>query len=318
MSVFTPVSAAELDVWLGNYSLGSSQGLCAIAGGIENTNYFFTTRQGRYVLTLFERLSRPELGFYLDLMDHLAGHGIPCPKPVAARDHTCLGTLNGKPAAVLSYLPGHSVARPSPAHCATLGALLAKTHLAAASFGRRLDNPRGRRWWTGTARQLMPGLAPDQQALLAEELRFQALHRLEDLPQGLVHGDAFRDNVLFDGSQDDAPTGGLIDFYFAGNEALLFDLAVAANDWCTDEADELDPVRTRALLASYHAVRPLAPCEQIAWPAMLRRAALRFWLSRLLDRRLCRPGELTHVKDPGAFAHMLRLRVRRASNVPWI
>lgn len=318
MSVFTSVSDAELSTWLSRYRIGTLVEYAGIAAGIENTNYFLTTSGGRYVLTLFERLTREALGYYLHLMAHLAHRGIPCPAPIADGDDELLGTLNGRPAAIVTRLGGHSIAAPTAAHCASLGATLAAMHVAGQSYEQHLDNPRGARWWRATAPLLMPRLTPDEQALLQEELRFQALYRLEDAPHGVVHGDLFRDNVLFDGDAADLRISGVLDFYFAGSDALLFDLAVAANDWCADAAGDLDTARTQALLGAYHALRPLTALERGAWPVMLRRAALRFWLSRLQDYHLRRSGELTYVKDPGEFRDVLQQRIRCGSNVPWI
>jgi homoserine kinase type II len=317
MSVFTSVSEAELSAWLSRYRVGTLVEYAGIAAGIENTNYFLTTSGGRYVLTLFERLTRDELSYYLHLMAHLARCGIPCPAPVADSDDRFLGSLNGRPAAIVTRLTGHSITAPTPAHCASLGAMLAAMHVAGQSYEQQLQNPRGAHWWRETAPLLMPRLTPHDQALLKEELRFQALYRLEDAPRGVVHGDLFRDNVLFEGEASDVRISGVLDFYFAGSDTLLFDLAVAANDWCTDAAGELDGERTRALLAAYHALRPLTALERGAWSVMLRRAALRFWLSRLHDYHLRRNGELTYVKDPGEFRDVLRRHIRCGSNLPW-
>ncbi len=314
MSVFTPVSAEQLTAWLKNYSIGTPVQLQGIAAGVENSNFFLTTSHGRYVLTLFEKLTRAELPFYIHLMAHLARHGIPCPAPIADRDNELLGTLNGKPAVIVSRLPGRSVTEPSRDQCTAIGAMLADMHLAGQSYGRRLDNPRGPNWWRATAAQIAPFLTDDERLLLADELSHQAAYRHAALPRGVVHGDLFRDNVLF----DDAHIGGIIDFYFAGNDALLFDVAVTVNDWCVEAGGTLDDERVAALLRAYDAVRPFTPAEHDAWPVMLRAAALRFWLSRVQDAHLPRPGEMVLVKDPKHFRDMLRLRIAAASQPRWI
>lgn len=226
MAVYTPVTQEQLAVWLKNYSIGTPLELKGISSGVENSNFFLTTTHGQYVLTLFEKLTRSELPFYIHLMAHLARHGIPCPAPIADRDSEILGQLNGKPAAIVSRLAGASEMAPSVSHCAAIGAILADMHIAGQSYGRRLDNPRGPRWWRDTAPQVMPFLAPDEKAMLSEELRFQGRHRLDQLPRGVVHADLFRDNCLFESTAGMPRVGGIIDFYFAGNDVLLFDVAV--------------------------------------------------------------------------------------------
>jgi homoserine kinase type II len=311
LSVYTPVSEAELREWLRQYSVGALVACEPVAAGIENSNFFVTTTQGRFVLTLFERLPAEELPFYLDLMGHLARHGIPCPAPIADLGDRTLQRLNGKPAALVTRLPGRSLESPSTGHCAELGALLGRMHLAGRSFAAYLENPRGPKWWRLAAREVAPFLDAGKKALLEDELAFQAQHRLPDLPRGPVHADLFRDNALF----EDGRISGVVDFYFAGVDCLLYDLAVCANDWCIDARRGLVKERVGALLSSYHAARPLSPLEQQAWPVMLRAASLRFWLSRLYDYHLPRPGMLVHAHDPEHFREILELR--RSGAAPW-
>ena len=304
LSVYTPVSEAQLGEWLRSYSVGRLESLEPIKAGIENSNFFVTTTQGRYVLTLFERLPAAELPFYLDLMAHLARHGIPCPAPIADLSDKYLRELNGKPAALVTRLPGGSLESPGEAECVELGALLARMHLAGRSYAGYLENPRGPKWWRFAAAEVRSFLDATKSRLLEEELAFQAQHRFPDLPRGPVHADLFRDNALFDGGR----ISGVVDFYFAGVDCLLFDLAVCANDWCLDANLGLEKNRTRALLESYKGVRPLAALEREAWPIMLRAAALRFWLSRLYDYHLPRPGMLVHAHDPEHFRKVLECR----------
>lgn len=302
MAVFTRVTDADIKAWLSNYSLGTLQALQGIPAGIENTNYFVTTGNGRFVLTLFEKLTADELPFYLNLMAHLARHGIPCPAPVANGKNQFLGELNGKPAGIVSRLSGKSVTQPTIVNCAAVGAILGQMHLAGQSFGERMENPRGPAWRALAAAQVAPFLPAETAALLAGEI---ALHQHTDLgalPQGVIHADLFRDNVLMDGER----VGGLIDFYFACNDALLYDVAVTVNDWCMSMSGALDATRTHALLRAYHAVRPLTAAEEAAWPLLLRLAALRFWLSRLYDLHLPRDGEMVHAHDPAQFERILR------------
>jgi homoserine kinase type II len=317
LSVYTPVSEAELRAWLRGYSVGMLERLEPIESGIENSNFFVTTSQGRYVLTLFERLPAAELPFYLDLMAHLARHGIPCPAPIADLSDRFLSALNGKPAALVTRLPGRSIEKPGAAECGELGALLARLHLAGRSFSGYLENPRGPKWWRQAAGEVARFLGAKEKSLLEGELRFQAQHRFADLPRGPVHADLFRDNALFEGGR----ISGVIDFYFAGVDCWLFDLAVCANDWCVvDHAADrgLDAAATRALLGAYAALRPFDAAERDAWPVMLRAAALRFWLSRLHDFHLPRPGELVHAHDPAHFGEILALRAAPRGRAPWI
>jgi homoserine kinase type II len=310
MSVFTRVTADELSAWLKRYAIGSLLDLQGISAGIENTNYFVTTTHGRFVLTLFEKLSAAELPFYLNLMAHLARHGIPCPAPIADAGNKYLGALNGKPATVVTCLPGAPIADPDPRHCGLVGAVLADMHIAGKTYAGKLENPRGPHWWGIAARNVRLFLDAARLELLQSELEFQSRHRALELPRGAIHADLFRDNVLFDADR----IGGVIDFYFAGVDALSFDVAVAVNDWCVDSAGELDASRADALLSAYRATREFTRAEQTAWPVMLRAAALRFWLSRLNDFYLPRPGELTHAHDPEHFRRVLE--ARRARPLP--
>lgn len=316
MSVFTPVSESELAGWLKRYAVGAPLALEPIAAGIENTNYFLTTAAGRFVLTLFERLPAAQLPFYLGLMAHLARQGIPCPAPLADLQNRFFSELNGKPAALVTRLAGHSVEQPDERHCAAIGSLLARMHLAGRSYDGYLENPRGIQWWRSAAAELRSRLDPQDERLLDQEMRFQASHRFPELPRGPVHADLFRDNALFEGER----LTGVIDFYFAGVDRLLYDVAVCVNDWClTDPRSDprLDERRTLALLEAYRELQPLGTREREAWPVLLRAAALRFWLSRLFDYHLPRPGKLVRVHDPQHFRRVLAARIDAPSQV-WV
>ncbi len=306
MAVFTPVSHAELTVWLGDYALGQLLDLQGIASGIENTNYFVVTTQGRFVLTLFEKLTAQELPFYLNLMAHLAQRGVPCPAPAANRHGQFLGVIHSKPACLVSRLSGKSTLTPSVAQCQSVGTMLAKMHLVGQQFAIDMPNARGATWRSMTAPLVMPFLDATQTVLLNQEVALHDLPLPADLPRGIIHADLFRDNVLLDGDQ----VGGLIDFYFACKDVLLYDVAITVNDWCLNHADgQLDRERTQAFLRAYHAVRPLQPCEHALWMMMLRLAALRFWLSRLFDLHLPRAGEMIHPHDPRHFERVLRQHI---------
>ncbi len=311
MSVFTHVTAEQLAAWLEAGQAGRLLGFAGIEAGVQNTNYRVSSDRGQWVLTLFETLGADELAFYLALMAHLAARGLPCPAPLADLAGRIQRPLANKPAALFTRLPGHEVVAPDAKHCAAVGDALARLHLAAADFPAPQPNPRGLGWCRETAGRLLPLLAPAAAALLTDELADQsATHPA--LPRGVVHADLFRDNVLFDGYR----LSGLLDFYFAGKDELLFDLAVAANDWCLDDAGRLHADRTQALLAAYHAQRPLLAAEAAAWPRLLRRAALRFWLSRLQDQQQPREGQQVLVKDPTPFQRLLE--THRHTTAPWL
>jgi homoserine kinase type II len=314
MAVYTEVSFDEAASLVARLDLGHLGALNGIRSGIENTNYFVDTDKGRFVLTVFERLTHEQLPFYLELMRHLHARGIPVPGPKADASGAIQHTLQGKPAAVVDCLPGAHHLAPDAAHCASLGTELARMHLAGADFAPYQPNLRGLAWWTETVPVVRPFLAEDQRELIESELAFQqqvaASAAYAALPRGPIHADLFRDNVMFEGDR----LTGLFDFYFAGVDTFLFDLAVCLNDWCIDLATgRLDEPRAAALVAAYAAVRPIASNERRLMPALMRAAALRFWLSRLWDLHLPRDASLLTAHDPTHFERVLRERV----NTPW-
>ena len=319
MAVYTEVSFAEAAALVGRLQIGELTALNGVQSGIENTNYFVDTNRGRYVLTLFERLTHAQLPFYLHLMKHLAGRGIPVPGPKADASGAILHTLLGKPAAVVDRLAGRHQLAPAASHCASLGSVLARMHLAGADFAMHQPNLRGATWWAETVPVVLPFLTPEQQALIETELAFAlqvaTSNACSALPRGAIHADLFRDNVMFeqDAAGHDVLTG-LFDFYFAGDDAYLFDIAVCLNDWCIDlESGRLDDERATAFVAAYDAVRPLLSGERRLMPALMRSAALRFWLSRLWDLHLPRDASLLTAHDPRHFERVLRERVA----TPW-
>ncbi len=332
MAVFTEVEFGEADALVQRLGMGPLRALRGIEGGIENTNYFATTESGEFVLTLFERLSAEQLPYYLCLMKHLAAHGLPVPAPVAdpaieppsghalsiPAQAPCelLHTVAGKPAALVQRLSGHSELAPTAAHCAELGAMLARMHLAARDFPRIQPNLRGLAWWNDTTPVVLPHVNEAQAALLRAELAYQN-HIAESsayaaLPRGPVHADMFRDNVMF-ATGDEAGAAprltGVFDFYFAGTDTWLFDLSVCLNDWAIDLASGTHHAqRAEALLSAYESVRPLNAAERALLPAMLRAAALRFWISRLWDFHLPREASMLKPHDPAHFERVLRER----------
>jgi homoserine kinase type II len=285
------------------------------SGGIENTNYFVTTEHDgqtlEHVLTLFERLTFEQLPFYLHLMKHLAGKGIPVPDPAADGRGHILHKLKGKPAAVVNRLAGKSQLAPEPVHCAAVGQMLARMHLAGQDYPQQQPNLRGLAWWNETVPVVLPHLEDAQASLIRAELAYQN-HVAQSpayaaLPVGPVHADLFRDNVMFEGET----LTGFFDFYFAGCDSFLFDLSVCLNDWAIDLATGAhDQARAQAMLAAYQSVRPLTRAERELLPAMLRAGALRFWTSRLWDWHLPREASMLQPHDPSHFERVLRQRVQ--------
>ena len=318
MAVYTEVSLDAAAALIDRLSIGTLTALQPCAGGIENTNYFLDTTQGRYVLTLFERLTHAQLPFYLQLMKHLAERGIPVPGPHGDASGAILHTMFGKPTAVVDRLPGRHYLAPDAAHCAMVGAMLARMHHAAADFPLHQPNLRGLAWWTATVPVVRPFVTDAQRELLESELVFQeqlaGTTAFAALPRGAIHADLFRDNVMFDDAGGADRLTGFFDFYFAGVDTLLFDIAVCLNDWCIDlDTGRLDEQRAAAFVAAYDGERALGSAERRALPAVMRAAALRFWISRLWDLHLPRDAHVLKAHDPGHFERVLRERIAN----PW-
>jgi homoserine kinase type II len=314
MAVFTEVPYNKAAALLRRLGLGQLCAMAACNGGIENTNYFVDTDRGDYVLTLFERLAWDELPFYLHLMQHLAHRGIPVPRPAPDAEGRILHRVQGTPAAVVARLHGKSELAPDARHCAAVGEMLARMHLAGQDYARHQPNPRGLPWCQQTVPAVLPHIGEAERLLLLDELAYQtgiaASPDYAALPRGPVHADLFRDNVLF----EDHRLCGFLDFYFAGCDALLFDIGVCLNDWCVDlDSGRADAVRRTAFLAAYASVRPLVPEERRLLPALERAAALRFWLSRLQDHHLPRQAAVLQAHDPSHVERILRQRVSDAA-----
>jgi homoserine kinase type II len=310
MAVYTEVDVETAAALLRTLDAGTLTSMHGAAGGIENTNYFVHSDRGDWVLTVFERLGFDQLPFYLGLMQHLARKGLPVPEPRTDASGNFLHAIAGKPAALVNLLPGQSVDAPMLAHCSLLGVTLAHLHTAALDFPTRQPNLRGLDWWAQTVPVVRPHVGPALAQRLDEELdfqqRFHAAASTQSLPKGPVHADLFRDNALFDGPPDAPRLSGVFDFYFAGVDHHVYDLAVCVNDWCVDlDSGRLEPEHAEALLRAYHLHRPMSPAERRALPGMRRAAALRFWLSRLADWYLPREATLLKPKDPTHFERVL-------------
>lgn len=308
MSVYTTIEQHELEEFLTHYDVGTPASFAGISDGIENTNYFVNSTTGaRFVLTIFEHHSFEEMQYFLNLMHHLADHGVPSANPVADRGGRYLRMFKNKPTALVERLNGGSIVDTTISHCEQIGAAMGKMHSAGMNFDEHQPNPRGPLWCAQTAKQVLCKLSEHDQVILNIEVAFQHDKRNANIPRGVVHADLFRDNALWDGDT----LSGIIDFYYACDDVLLYDVAVAVNDWCCNADYSLNREKTVALLAHYHQYRALNDNEQAYWPTMLRAGALRFWLSRLYDMHFPRPGELVHTKNPDEFRSIMLDRINR-------
>jgi homoserine kinase type II len=318
MAVYTEVPFDTAAALFRRLDLGELTNLQGIRSGIENTNFYAQSTQGQWVLTLFERLDRTQLPYYLSLMQHLAQRGIPVPSPQADVSGGLVHEVCGKPAAVVTRLPGSHRSQPGPVQVEQVGAMLGRMHRAGQDVPVHQPHLRGLDWWVATTPQVLPHVGPDIATLLQSELAFQqtvlASAAAQALPRGPIHADLFRDNVMFDDTAGDDRLCGFFDFYFAGDDTLLFDIAVCLNDWCIDHGNgALREELAVPFLAAYQSERLLTPTELRLLPAMLRGAAFRFWLSRLWDWYLPRDAALLQPKDPTHFERILRLRIDQ----PW-
>ena len=306
MAVYTDVSDEELEAFIGSYAIGALTSFKGIAEGVENSNYLVHTDGGRYILTLYEKLVRREdLPYFLALMEHLASRRISCPLPVKDREGRTLKELAGRPAALITFLEGLWVRRPNIEHCAGLGDALAHFHLAGADFPMFRANSLSMPGWRalsaaigGDADKVKPGLS----GVIEKELRHLEERWPNDLPQGVIHADLFPDNVFFLGDK----VSGLIDFYFACNDMLAYDVAVCLNAWCFESDGSFNVTKARLLVRHYRAVRPLAASELAALPLLARGSALRFLLTRLYDWLNQTAGALVRPKDPTEYLKKLR------------
>ncbi len=308
MSVYTAIDSDELEDFLSAYPVGRLRDFEGIADGIENTNYFVNTSDavnGSFVLTLFERHTLEEMQYFLGLMHHLAQHRVPGVSPVADKDGNYVRLFKQKPAALVHRLDGSSITTVSTTHCEQIGAALGRMHSAGLDYGGRRENPRGLAWCNATAKAVSGKLADAERRFLQAEIEYLQAHRDADIQRGVIHADLFRDNTLW----KDGTLSGILDFYDACDDVLLYDVAVVANDWCSRSDAGLDRGRVIALLDAYDEHRPLLPSERQHWPAMLRAGALRFWLSRFYDLHFPRTGEMVQTKNPAEYEAILEDRV---------
>jgi len=301
MSVYTSVEPALLEKFLTRYEIGQPVSLEPIAAGITNTNYYLGTTNGHYVLTLYEHHSDDELDYILGLQQHLASAGVCCPAPVTDRRGDFYSTLKQRPAAIIHRLRGEVQSVPASIHCVSIGKELAKFHLAGQDYQRQRPNPRGFEWLTAAADMLGDQLDDEDRRIFEATLHDYKSIDSKALPCGAIHADLFHDNVLFNGDQ----LSGIIDFDYACEDSLIFDIAVLLNDWCVDNQGDLRPGLVGAVLDAYQQQRKLTRGEISALPVMLRLAALRFWFSRLYDKAFPSSGELTFIKNPDSFRDML-------------
>jgi homoserine kinase type II len=310
MAVYTDVSDEELEAFIDSYAIGALTSFKGIAEGVENSNYLVYTESGPYILTLYEkRVSREDLPYFLALMEHLAARGISCPLPVKDGAGRTLKQLAGRPAALITFLEGLWVRRPNIEHCAGLGEALARFHLAGADFPMSRANSLSLPGWRALFASIGTGadkIKPGLNGVIEKELRYLESHWTDDVPRGVIHADLFPDNVFFLGDK----VSGLIDFYFACNDMLAYDIAVCLNAWCFEPDGSFNVTKARALLQAYEQVRPLSQAEFERLPTLARGAALRFLLTRTYDLLNQDANALVKTKDPNEYLRKLRFHQR--------
>jgi homoserine kinase type II len=315
MAVYTEVTDDELAPLIADYGLGELLSYKGIAEGVENTNFLVHTTTGTYILTLYERrVDTADLPFFLGLIEHLNRHGISCPLPVRNRKGEVLTGIAGRTAALMTFLEGVWPRRPRPAHCSAVGRALAELHLAGASFPGSRPNALGLDGWHALFERFSPRadeVAPGLGTLIAYELAYLDRAWPKNLPSGVIHGDLFPDNVFFIGDT----LSGLIDFYFACNDAWAYDLAICLNAWCFEPDFSFNVTKGRALIGAYQSARPLTAAEREALPRLARGAALRFLITRAHDWLHTDPVAFVNKHDPNAYVRRLRFHqeVRSAS-----
>ncbi len=300
MSVYTHINQQQLEAFLEPYALGKLKSFSGIQSGIENTNYIVVTTKGRFILTLFEVLTKNELPDYLDLMTHLCLDNFPAPKPQTSKTGQLLSVIKNKPAALFNCLSGCSIEQPSENQCQQVGTRLAELHLSTKNYNFRKPNKKNLFALQSIFNKITAQLEPEETDLVSSEMSYQTSLVMPDLPKGTIHADLFRDNVLFEHGQ----ISGILDYYNACTDYFLFDIAITINDWCTENAT-IKPEKLNTFLSGYQKTRSLQNNEKTSLPVFLRLAALRFYLSRLNHLINPKPGELTLTKDPLTFRQLL-------------
>ena len=309
MSVYTRLTKEELEQLLNHYDIGNFVAIEGINEGITNSNYYLTTSLNKYILTIFEEPNL-NLEYTIGLMDILANNKIPCPIPIKTKQNESIISVKNKPLSIFSLLPGKTITNtiPSINMCEQIGEIIAKIHVKSKKFTKHEIGLRDGKWFSKTAKELRNVLSPDDIDLISSELKNQNECDNKNLPQGIVHSDLFRDNVMFKNKK----LTGVLDFYYACNGYYLYDLAIIANDWCLNKDMTINIDKQDALIKSYNKIRELEIIEKDLWSNALRHAALRFWLSRLHDKHFPLEGEMTHQLDPDEFKKILKDRINNS------
>jgi len=301
MAVYTSLNVSDLNIWLNNFDIEPLEDLKGISAGVTNTNYLISTNQSKYILTIFEHHTIEELPFYINLMTFLEEQGFRCPKPILSKGGESLNFLMDKPALIVSFLDGEEVKNINKEDCYRIGNRLGRLHSLGMKFKEKRENSRDLLWIKNKYQELKDTLSEGNQKLIEDEISFLISSYQTDLPTGIIHGDLFRDNVIY--SQKDGP--GFIDFYYACNEILIFDIAIAINDWCINLDGTIDKEKLDMLIVGYEEERPLRSNELDYLPKALRWAALRFFISRLEHVNSNPSAEILSIKNPDQFKDIL-------------
>ena len=301
MSVFTAIDLKQLNNFLTSYPVGAANSFTGIEAGITNSNFFIDTKTDRYVLTIVENEGHEDVEWFMQLLAYLHQNKIPCAKPMQASTGSYTSTLADKPATVVQCLKGADKLQVTADDCYAIGQVQASFHTSCQNYPHTRNDSRGAVWRQQTANKVRDKLDPQDLKLLDQQMSSDCWNVLEQLPQSVIHADLFRDNVLF--NEDNI--SGIIDFYYACTGCMLYDLAITFNDWCRDASSRIDRTRAKALLTGYGSIRPLQPEEQTSWPEAIRCAALRFWLSRLVDLHYPPDALMTYTKDPTPLRNIL-------------